>query len=144
MVIWLGAKVDDENGFSFKKLRSYADKWDQGRYVNDRNEAERDKSIDAAVHAVFWRPWFERLWVFQEAILAKEATVLYGDEKIAWEYLYKASAWLRVLWTVLEISRSAYGREGYSRNTRWSSEKDERKWRFASSETGRFVICKNR
>jgi hypothetical protein len=95
VAIWLGAKVNDENGFSFKTLRSYADRWGQGRYIDDRNEAERDKSIDAAVHAVFWRPWFERLWVFQEAVLAKGAAVLYGDGKIAWGYFYKASAWLR-------------------------------------------------
>jgi hypothetical protein len=123
VVIWLGVKEEDDNGLGFKTVRSYADRWDQGRFVDDRIEAKRAESIDAAVHAVFWRPWFERLWVFQEAVLAKEATVFYGDQKIGWEYLYKASAWPRISGLVLEISRSAYGRKAYSRNTKWSPEK---------------------
>ncbi|CAG9987024.1 unnamed protein product [Clonostachys byssicola] len=33
------------------------------------------------------RPWFERTWIIQEAILAKRAWVIYGDQSIPWAML---------------------------------------------------------
>jgi hypothetical protein len=93
-MIWLG---EDENGhgyLAFEALRNYAKKYEENIWVDDRNEAERTQSVGAAVNAVFHRPWFERTWIFQEAVLAKQATVFYGRHEIEWESLYRAAVWL--------------------------------------------------
>jgi Heterokaryon incompatibility protein (HET)/Clr5 domain len=51
-----------------------------------------DKLFDEVAPSVQWeafseltkRPWFSRLWVLQEVVLAKSATVYWGSHQIAW------------------------------------------------------------
>jgi len=37
-----------------------------------------------ALDALYWRPWFKRIWIVQEITLAREAVVLCGDEHMPW------------------------------------------------------------
>lgn len=43
---------------------------------------------------LFRQPWFERVWVVQEAALARKATVLWGDSQCDWDQLLRAHSWL--------------------------------------------------
>lgn len=35
------------------------------------------------------RPWFGRLWIVQEFLLASKQTVFYGDKSVAWLELFR-------------------------------------------------------
>ncbi|KAE9371102.1 HET-domain-containing protein [Stipitochalara longipes BDJ] len=37
---------------------------------------------------LFKHTWFERVWIIQEVVLAKNVTVLYGSEEISWDTLH--------------------------------------------------------
>ncbi|KAF9693662.1 hypothetical protein EKO04_008305 [Ascochyta lentis] len=39
------------------------------------------------VYLFFCRAWYERLWVLQEIVLAREATIVWGDCSISWKYV---------------------------------------------------------
>lgn len=41
---------------------------------------------------VYKRPWFERLWVIQELVVAKEVIVVCGGQSISWDYLQLAAS----------------------------------------------------
>jgi hypothetical protein len=46
---------------------------------------------------IFHRPWFERLWVVQEFVLAKEGPILcLGYNKMPWRGFYKHVSWLHL------------------------------------------------
>ena len=45
----------------------------------------KDHPLWLALPALYRREWFSRLWTFQEAMLARNATVLCGDRTIPWE-----------------------------------------------------------
>jgi hypothetical protein len=44
---------------------------------------------------MYMRPWFWRLWVVQEIVVAKSATIMWGQAEISWRWLGWASEWLR-------------------------------------------------
>ena len=46
-------------------------------------------------------PWFERLWIVQEAVLAKHLVLQYGDKTIEWHV--HAKACLELLWKDLSV-----------------------------------------
>ncbi|KAI8957047.1 heterokaryon incompatibility protein-domain-containing protein [Daldinia sp. FL1419] len=48
-------------------------------------------------HKFFFQPWFTRVWVLQEIVLAKAATIVYGDRWIDWIRILKAVDALRRL-----------------------------------------------
>ena len=48
-----------------------------------------DDEIWNAVGDVLHRPWFERLWIWQEVRLAREAYLLCGNEGVPWESVRK-------------------------------------------------------
>ena len=41
-----------------------------------------------ALLQLFGHPWFERIWIIQEVVLAKTVTVLYGSEEVPWNTLH--------------------------------------------------------
>lgn len=43
---------------------------------------------------LFLNPWFRRVWVLQEALLARSAVVHCGDELVTWEEVVQVSEWL--------------------------------------------------
>ena len=44
---------------------------------------------------IFGNPWFRRVWVLQEALLARNATVHCGKEKVPWNEVLTVGTWLR-------------------------------------------------
>jgi hypothetical protein len=66
-------------------------------------DAGLDTRPDAATYSQFWlsiadlfeRPWFWRVWVVQEAILAKEAVARWANVEIDWRLIGNAAAVLR-------------------------------------------------
>ena len=48
----------------------------------------------SAVQGILCRPWFTRLWIWQEALLASRAIVHVGFDEISWEYFAAAIEWV--------------------------------------------------
>lgn len=48
-----------------------------------------------SVGALLRRPWFERLWIWQEARLAREAYLFCGNEGVPWESVRRAILYLQ-------------------------------------------------
>jgi hypothetical protein len=42
----------------------------------------------SSIFKLYYRPWFRRLWIIQEAVLARELTLICGDKQISW-YSFK-------------------------------------------------------
>jgi hypothetical protein len=42
------------------------------------------------VNLALWRPWFQRIWVMQEAVLAHDLMLQFGAETISWEDFWSA------------------------------------------------------
>ncbi|KAI1805391.1 heterokaryon incompatibility protein-domain-containing protein [Daldinia bambusicola] len=49
------------------------------------------------IHKFFYQPWFNRVWILQEIVLAKTATIIYGDRQIGWDRILEAMDALRRL-----------------------------------------------
>jgi hypothetical protein len=48
-----------------------------------------------ALREFFTNPWFQRVWVVQEAVLADRATALIGDWEIDWGAMGRAAVWFQ-------------------------------------------------
>lgn len=49
-----------------------------------------------AIRSLLNRPWFMRLWVFQEIALATDAILLTGNDSIPWKHFRGAVLWIRM------------------------------------------------
>jgi hypothetical protein len=60
--------------------------------VEDGTPEQNDfrETILDALAEVFRRPWWSRMWVVQEIVLAKDVTVMYGDISAPWEMFASA------------------------------------------------------
>ena len=70
-----------------------------------------DDPIWPAITRLYFRKWFTRLWVMQEALLAKEIYVLCGEEAVMWEQIVKFANYYRttrMLDVVLEYHKIPY------------------------------------
>ncbi|EXJ91902.1 hypothetical protein A1O3_00452 [Capronia epimyces CBS 606.96] len=78
-----------------------------------RSDSEIDKPLRASwsewcdVLTLFRCRWFHRLWVIQEAAVARSALVAWGDCEIAWEWVGLAAAILRTNYGRLRRETSA-------------------------------------
>jgi hypothetical protein len=52
----------------------------------------------AQLAKIFWRPWFERLWIIQELGVAKRAVALWGRVEIIWVRLEDAAKFILRPW----------------------------------------------
>jgi hypothetical protein len=57
-------------------------------------DLEFEYSTAWTVSKLFQRSWFERTWVFQEVLLAKEEFVMHGRQEIDWEDICRACSWM--------------------------------------------------
>jgi hypothetical protein len=87
-------------------------------YISDLHEPATNRSpalerlvgdrLYRAVKQLFARPWFRRVWVIQEALLARKATVVCGKKTIPWEAMRAMCAR-----EANEASKYVYGKEVY-------------------------------
>lgn len=58
-----------------------------------------------ALEAFLNRPWFSRVWILQEAILASKAMVAFGEFQYEWKVLVLALTTIRIFWQVYRFSK---------------------------------------
>ncbi|KAK4450833.1 heterokaryon incompatibility protein-domain-containing protein [Podospora aff. communis PSN243] len=109
--------------------RGHVDLVEQPRYFGShRNRSAGGVHGSASVHedSIIWPEilkmygmrWFSRLWVLQEVALARQATVIWGDFEIPWQWVGLAAAIIRNNWD--KIAPSTY------QQTRRDGERPER------------------
>ncbi|KAM7210060.1 hypothetical protein V8F06_014555 [Rhypophila decipiens] len=98
--IWLGESSPqdpDEGGLEFAEFLEEASYNDrtllENRYVwafPSENVPPPSDERWARFFTIFCRPWFSRLWIIQEVVLAKNPIFLCGRSQITWDHLIKA------------------------------------------------------
>jgi hypothetical protein len=53
------------------------------------------KQLFDSMAKMYMLPWFWRLWVVQEIVVARSATIMWGEAQISWCWIGLASEWLR-------------------------------------------------
>ena len=97
VIIWLGKETaEDADAFSllnrFDQLFATKGVIDVGGVENilHRLELPSDDSQEwTALVKLFQRPWFQRIWVLQEAVMARKITVVCGSYLVAWDLIYR-------------------------------------------------------
>ena len=109
VLIWLG-EAEADTGLAF----SYLHRWsDVGREIIGKGEKNImlrpselfqqldpmlfDRSVCKAFRHLFKRPWWQRIWVIQEVLLAKDARLLCGEQQCAWVTYLMASMTVKSL-----------------------------------------------
>jgi hypothetical protein len=109
VMIWLGEDDDDDTALAFDVLRFFARKWNQRgldscQRINvlqllgdfEVEGAQLELATPRPVKNLFQRSWFERTWVCEEFMLAKEAYVVCGHQEAMWGDFLDACTWMRV------------------------------------------------
>lgn len=80
--------------------------WDQLPSLDRKDPLAQDQRW-SSFRALIHRPWFNRVWVVQEAALSTNACVLYGLTEIAWRDLLQVQIWLlwkaRLVWFEFQL-----------------------------------------
>jgi hypothetical protein len=107
VIIWLGSKEPNHSAKAFDAVCQLINNWDTScsasyntkTRTNQRNE---DRLASGHYHfqcldfvPIFEASWFERRWVLQEAVLAREVIVVVPDATIPWKWIMVASGILR-------------------------------------------------
>lgn len=86
-LVWLGmSSYDSEELLAYmtKAIRLKAELPKQGYYDFQDNSSE----LLIRTLELFYHDWFERLWVIQEVVLAREVVFVYGTSVIPWDTLH--------------------------------------------------------
>jgi hypothetical protein len=99
VVIWLG-KETAEDADAFALLNRFG-KLFKGKGMVDVGNVENylygldlpvEKSPEwTALVRLFQRPWFQRIWVLQEAVMARTMTVVCGSHLVGWVLIYQVA-----------------------------------------------------
>lgn len=90
-VIWLGDEGGDDPQLAFDVLQTVYERliWFDGEIRSEDFERLRFPALAAPewveVKKIFSSPWFERLWVIQEAVLSWNLYVKRGKTVVAWD-----------------------------------------------------------
>ncbi|KAG5768338.1 hypothetical protein H9Q72_004106 [Fusarium xylarioides] len=114
VLAWLGPVESDEESHvcslseRLKHFKSPADPTSQGLSEDDRIKAFMEsgrsdetaatevESVRRALRSVGHRPWFRRIWILQEAVLAKKQPILLcGSHELGYEIFFKT--WVLML-----------------------------------------------
>ena len=99
IVIWLGKETaEDADAFSllsrFEKLFKEKGMVDVGYAENalyGLGLPRLDSPEWTALVRLFQRPWFQRIWVLQEAVMARTMTVVCGSHFVGWVLIYQVA-----------------------------------------------------
>ena len=90
VIVWLG-KADTDTQLAFDLIKrltiELVNQWEKGQKVVDESGNEyypldlgsADSPGWLAWRKLFGRPWFSRLWVFQEVVLSQTALIVCGE-----------------------------------------------------------------
>jgi Heterokaryon incompatibility protein (HET) len=137
-LVWLGEETEESKSalFMIPDLAQLSESFqnlvpDMERMTNEEWEKHDmhsifDESRCKAFASLFSRPWFERVWVIQEVVVAQDAVIILGASSVSFsEFSLAASAWqqlglskyfhcetrmVHLLWE----SRQTYGPRVYS------------------------------
>ncbi|MCJ1448706.1 MAG: hypothetical protein MMC23_009223 [Stictis urceolatum] len=89
VVIWLGPAAEDSDlaMYELEELRNIRSATSKNVKIEKNTRAElrlANHPVWPAIFKLYNRPWFHRLWVVQEIILAKDLTVLCGGRLLSW------------------------------------------------------------
>jgi hypothetical protein len=105
VLIWLGEEADESHlvlDFVHKLRRTSALMKEAGIVgklaslsIEQRRAVNAPSDLDLvlggwAMHSVMARPWFKRVWIIQEFLLAREAVLFCGKWEIAWTDFWEA------------------------------------------------------
>jgi len=63
----------------------------------------------SSIFKLYYRPWFRRLWIIQETVLARELTLICGDMQISWDsFMTFTNAIMTIGPSILFASPSLY------------------------------------
>ncbi|EPE33887.1 hypothetical protein GLAREA_06900 [Glarea lozoyensis ATCC 20868] len=93
VVIWLGEEDDDGStapAFKLIPILAKLDKTETWNYVVQNAESEGSSAEDLlkdlySLNRLGSRPWWKRVWVLQEIVVAKEAMLLCGSQVLSWQ-----------------------------------------------------------
>ena len=80
-VTFLGQKYDEHGDLTFPRLPA-------------ADSVCKDKSRWVKVGEMYRTPWFDRVWVIQEAALSKKCTVHWGEGQLGIEYVIELAWWM--------------------------------------------------
>lgn len=82
VVIWLGEETKEVQG-AMALVKEVGASW---RYSSKPQDMPKKSYSDfAPVFALLRRPWFQRTWIIQEAVLARDSVLVCGHETIPWK-----------------------------------------------------------
>jgi hypothetical protein len=95
VVVWLG-EAEDESNMALERMPSLADSFwaikDHGWGYRNIDEIvslglpHPSDPVWLAAIMVFGRPWFQRLWIVQEIVLARHSIFVCGERQVEWAY----------------------------------------------------------
>lgn len=100
VIAWVGREKDYSDTL-FTSMDYISDLLSKvkGRVAGDNLEdcglPDKECVIWRAMNRFFFRPWFQRLWVYQEIILAKELTILCESRTVTWASLLRLTKEIR-------------------------------------------------
>lgn len=90
VVIWLGPHANDSH-LAMSMINHMNDKFNRTRLLGQEHDSEqclsRLEAIYQALAALYSRPWFGRVWVRQEVMVAKDVIVWCGNSHTSWNAL---------------------------------------------------------
>ncbi|VTT79867.1 unnamed protein product [Fusarium fujikuroi] len=99
---WLAQAGQEALEATYSELSKYDDSTVYRANINDGEDSR------SYMMQLFRRRWFSRMWVLQEAVLARHALVQLGSYQIPWEWVGLAAA---ILVHKPELSPSGFGRD---------------------------------
>ncbi|KAH8895487.1 HET-domain-containing protein [Thozetella sp. PMI_491] len=64
---------------------------DMKKYALDRIQTQTWVALDA----IYWRPWFKRIWIVQEVALGRNVTIHCGPDSISWQNFRAATLFIQ-------------------------------------------------
>jgi hypothetical protein len=103
VVIWLGKDTrEDKVAFSmlnrFQEMFSKYGQIDYGTIENIKYSLgfpDSNSEEWSALVKLFQRPWFQRIWAIQEAVMARQATVACGSLTVGWDLIVQVARAVR-------------------------------------------------
>ncbi|MCJ1474159.1 hypothetical protein MMC13_002817 [Lambiella insularis] len=96
VLIWLGdGPVDVEKAFEFiKRFENGLEMYEPEVIQSMHRIGSGTSTLWRALSLVLNKPWFTRLWIIQEVVMAVKARVFCGNQTSSWSALTKAVNWI--------------------------------------------------